>query len=156
MKREIERKFLITSNDYKQNISSKHDIIQGYLSTKPSRTVRIRVGGGKGYLTIKGGTSKNGLCRLEWEKELPLEEADELMALCLPNKIEKTRCKVNYKGWLFEVDIFKGINEGLKIAEIELDSEADIFEKPKWLGEEVTGIKKYYNSQLCQNPFTKW
>ena len=156
MKREIERKFLITSNDYKQNISSKHDIIQGYLSTKPSRTVRIRVGGGKGCLTIKGGTSKNGLCRLEWEKELPLEEADELMALCLPNKIEKTRCKVNYKGWLFEVDIFKGINEGLKIAEIELDSEADIFEKPKWLGEEVTGIKKYYNSQLCQNPFTKW
>ena len=156
MKREIERKFLITSNDYKQNISSKHDIIQGYLSTKPSRTVRIRVGGGKGYLTIKGGTSKNGLCRLEWEKELPLEEADELMALCLPNKIEKARCKVNYKGWLFEVDIFKGINEGLKIAEIELDSEADIFEKPKWLGEEVTGIKKYYNSQLCQNPFTKW
>ena len=156
MKREIERKFLITSNDYKQNISSKHDIIQGYLSTKPSRTVRIRVGGGKGYLTIKGGTSKNGLCRLEWEKELPLEEADELMALCLPNKIEKTRCKVNYKGWLFEVDIFKGINEGLKIAEIELDSEADIFEKPKWLGEEVTGVKKYYNSQLCQNPFTKW
>ena len=156
MKREIERKFLITSNDYKQNISSKHDIIQGYLSTKPSRTVRLRVGGGKGYLTIKGGTSKNGLCRLEWEKELPLEEADELMALCLPNKIEKTRCKVNYKGWLFEVDIFKGINEGLKIAEIELDSEADIFEKPKWLGEEVTGIKKYYNSQLCQNPFTKW
>ena len=156
MKIEIERKFLITSNDYKQNISSKHDIIQGYLSTKPSRTVRIRVGGGKGYLTIKGGTSKNGLCRLEWEKELPLEEADELMALCLPNKIEKTRCKVNYKGWLFEVDIFKGINEGLKIAEIELDSEADIFEKPKWLGEEVTGIKKYYNSQLCQNPFTKW
>ena len=156
MKREIERKFLITSNDYKQNISSKHDIIQGYLSTKPSRTVRIRVGGGKGYLTVKGGTSKNGLCRLEWEKELPLEEADELMALCLPNKIEKTRCKVNYKGWLFEVDIFKGINEGLKIADIELDSEADIFEKPKWLGEEVTGIKKYYNSQLCQNPFTKW
>ena len=156
MKREIERKFLITSNDYKQNISSKHDIVQGYLSTKPSRTVRIRVGGGKGYLTIKGGTSKNGLCRLEWEKELPLEEADELMALCLPNKIEKTRCKVNYKGWLFEVDIFKGINEGLKIAEIELDSEADVFEKPKWLGEEVTGIKKYYNSQLCQNPFTKW
>ena len=156
MKREIERKFLIASNDYKQNISSKHDIIQGYLSTKPSRTVRIRVGGGKGYLTIKGGTSKNGLCRLEWEKELPLEEADELMALCLPNKIEKTRCKVNYKGWIFEVDIFKGINEGLKIAEIELDSEADIFEKPKWLGEEVTGIKKYYNSQLCQNPFTKW
>ena len=156
MKREIERKFLITSNDYKQNISSKHDIIQGYLSTKPSRTVRIRVGGGKGYLTIKGGTSKNGLCRLEWEKELPLEEADELMALCLPNKIEKTRCKVNYKGRIFEVDIFNGINEGLKIAEIELDSEADIFEKPKWLGEEVTGIKKYYNSQLCQNPFTKW
>ena len=156
MKREIERKFLITSDGYKQNISSKYDIIQGYLSTDPSRTVRLRVSSGKGYLTIKGGTSKNGLCRLEWEKELPLEEADELMALCLPNKIEKTRCKVNYKGWLFEVDIFKGINEGLKIAEIELDSEADIFEKPKWLGEEVTGIKKYYNSQLCQNPFTKW
>jgi adenylate cyclase len=107
-------------------------------------------------LTIKGGTSKNGLCRLEWEKELAIEEANQLMGLCLPNKIEKTRYKVNYKGRLFEVDIFKGLNEGLKIAEIELDSEVDNFEKPKWLGEEVTGIKKYYNSQLGQNPFTKW
>jgi adenylate cyclase len=107
-------------------------------------------------LTIKSRTSKNGLCRLEWEKELPFEDASELIALSLPNKIEKTRYEVNYKGHLFEVDIFKGINEGLKIAEIEIDGEADTFEKPKWLGEEVTGIKKYYNSQLCQNPFTKW
>ena len=156
MKREIERKFLITSDGYKQNISSKDDIVQGYLSTDPGRTVRLRISNSKGYLTIKGETSKNGLCRLEWEKELPIEEANGLIALCLPNKIEKARYKVNYKGRLFEVDIFKGINDGLKIAEIELDSEADIFEKPKWLGEEVTGIKKYYNSQLCQNPFTKW
>ncbi len=156
MKREIERKFLITSDGYKQNISSKYDIIQGYLSTDPSRTVRLRVSSGKGYLTIKSRTSKNGLCRLEWEKELPFEDASELIALSLPNKIEKTRYEVNYKGHLFEVDIFKGINEGLKIAEIEIDGEADTFEKPKWLGEEVTGIKKYYNSQLCQNPFTKW
>ena len=156
MKREIERKFLITSDGYKQNISSKDDIVQGYLSTDPGRTVRLRISNSKGYLTIKGETSKNALCRLEWEKELPIEEANELIALCLPNKIEKARYKVNYKGRLFEVDIFKGINEGLKIAEIELDSEADIFEKPKRLGEEVTGIKKYYNSQLCQNPFTKW
>tara|TARA_B100000524_G_C23635591_1_gene364816 strand:+ start:474 stop:944 length:471 start_codon:yes stop_codon:yes gene_type:complete len=156
LKREIERKFLITSDDYKQNISSEHNIIQGYLSTKPSRTVRIRVGGGKGSLTIKGETSKNGLCRLEWEKELTIEEASQLMGLCLPNKIEKTRYKLNYKGRLFEVDIFKGLNEGLKIAEIELNNEGDTFEKPKWLGEEVTGVKKYYNSQLCQNPFAKW
>ncbi len=156
MKKEIEHKFLIVSDDYEQNISSRCNIVQAYLSTVPGRTVRLRISNSKGYLTIKGETSKNGLCRLEWEKELPLEEANELMALCLPNKIEKTRYKVNYKGRLFEVDIFKGINEGLKIAEIELDSEADIFEKPKWLGEEVTGIKKYYNSQLCQNPFTKW
>ncbi len=156
MKREIERKFLITSDGYKDNISSKRDVIQGYLSTDPSRTVRLRVSGGKGYLTIKSGTSKNGLCRLEWEKELPIEEAVELIRLCLPNKIEKTRYNVNYKGRVFEVDIFKGINDGLKIAEIELHGEADAFEKPKWLGEEVTGIKKYYNSQLCQKPFTKW
>ena len=156
MKKEIERKFLITSDGFKQNISSKYDIIQGYLSTDPSRTVRLRVSSGKGCLTIKSGTSKNGLCRLEWEKELPIEEANELIALCLPNKIEKARYKVNYKGRLFEVDIFKGVNEGLKIGEIEIDDEADTFEKPKWLGEEVTGVKKYYNSQLCQNPFTKW
>tara|TARA_B100000900_G_scaffold205240_1_gene173949 strand:+ start:3215 stop:3685 length:471 start_codon:yes stop_codon:yes gene_type:complete len=156
LKREIERKFLIASDGYKHNISSKYDVIQGYLSTDPNRTVRLRVSGGKGYLTIKSGTSKNGLCRLEWEKELPIEEAVKLITLCLPNKIEKTRYNVNYKGRLFEVDIFKGINEGLKIAEIELDGEADVFEKPKWLGEDVTGIKKYYNSQLCQKPFTKW
>ena len=156
MKKEIERKFLIVSDDYEQNISSSCNIVQAYLSTAPGRTVRLRISNSKGYLTIKGEISKNGLCRLEWEKELPLEEANELIALCLPNKIEKARYKVNYKGGLFEVDIFKGVNEGLKIAEIELDSEADIFEKPKWLGEEVTGIKKYYNSQLCQNPFTKW
>ncbi len=156
MKKEIERKFLIASDDYGKNISSKCNIVQAYLCTVPGRTVRLRISNSMGYLAIKGGTSKNGLCRLEWEKELPLEEANELMALCLPNKIEKTRYNVNYKGRLFEVDIFKGINEGLKIAEIELDSEADIFDKPKWLGEEVTGIKKYFNSQLCQNPFTKW
>ena len=156
MKKEIERKFLIVSDDFEQNVSSKCNIVQAYLSTAPGRTVRLRISNSSGCLTIKGGASKNGLSRLEWEKELPLEEANELMALCLPNKIEKTRCKVNYKGRIFEVDIFKGINEGLKIAEIELDSEADIFEKPKWLGQEVTGIKKYYNSQLCQNPFTKW
>ena len=156
MKKEIERKFLITSDGFKQNISSKYDIIQGYLSTDPSRTVRLRVSGGKGYLNIKSGISKNGLCRLEWERELSIEEASELIALSLPNKIEKTRYEVNYKGRLFEVDIFKGVNKGLKIGEIEIDDEADTFEKPKWLGEEVTGVKKYYNSQLCQNPFTKW
>ena len=156
MKKEIERKFLITSDGFKQNISSKYDIIQGYLSTDPSRTVRLRVSGGKGDLNIKSGISKNGLCRLEWERELSIEEASELIALSLPNKIEKTRYEVNYKGRLFEVDIFKGVNKGLKIGEIEIDDEADTFEKPKWLGEEVTGVKKYYNSQLCQNPFTKW
>ena len=156
MKREIERKFLITSNSFKQNISSKYNIVQGYLSTDPSRSVRLRISNSKGYLTIKGRASKNGLSRLEWEKELPIKEANELIALCLPNKIIKTRYKVNYKGHIFDIDIFKGMNEGLNIAEIELNSEEDTFEKPKWLGKEITGIKKYYNSQLCQNPFTKW
>ena len=156
MKREIERKFLITSNSFKQNISSKYNIVQGYLSTDPSRSVRLRISNSKGYLTIKGRASKNGLSRLEWEKEIPIKEANELIALCLPNKIIKTRYKVNYKGRIFDIDIFKGMNEGLNIAEIELNSEEDTFEKPKWLGKEITGIKKYYNSQLCQNPFTKW
>ncbi len=156
MKREIERKFLITSNSFKQNISSKYNIVQGYLSTDPCRSVRLRIINSKGYLTIKGGASKNGLSRLEWEKELPIKEASELINLCLPNKIVKTRYKVNYKGRIFYIDIFEGMNEGLNIAEIELNSEQDTFEKPKWLGKEITGIKKYYNSQLCQNPFTKW
>ena len=156
MKREIERKFLITSNSFKQNISSKYNIVQGYLSTDPSRSVRLRISNNIGYLTIKGEVSKNGLSRLEWEKELPIKEANELMTLCLANKIVKTRYKVKYKGRIFEIDIFKGINKGLNIAEIELNSEDDTFEKPKWLGKEITGIKKYYNSQLCQNPFTKW
>ena len=90
MKREIERKFLITSNSFKQNISSKYNIVQGYLSTDPSRSVRLRISNNIGYLTIKGGASKNGLSRLEWEKELPIKEANELMTLCLANKIVKT------------------------------------------------------------------
>ena len=153
---EIERKFLVNSDNFKRQAFARHRIVQGYLSADPDRSVRVRVQGKKAYLTIKDSGVKNSFSRFEWEKELPIEEANELMKLCLPNKIEKTRYKVNYKTGLFEVDIFKGVNVGLKIAEIELDSEADTFEKPKWLGEEVTGIKKYYNSHLCQNPFTKW
>ena len=115
MKREIERKFLITSDGYKQNISSKDDIVQGYLSTDPGRTVRLRISNSKGYLTIKGETSKNGLCRLEWEKELPIEEANELIAICLPNKIEKARYKVNYKGRLLRSTYLKVLMKGLKL-----------------------------------------
>ena len=153
---EIERKFLVNSSAFKNQAVSKHLIIQGYLSAQAKRSVRVRITRSKGYLTIKGDTVKNSFSRFEWEKEIPLKEAEALMRLCLHYKIEKTRHFVEFNGYLFEVDEFSGQNKGLIVAEIELHNEEAHFEKPKWLGKEVTGIKKYYNSQLCQNPYLKW
>jgi CYTH domain-containing protein len=153
---EIERKFLVKSEGFKNQASKKFRIIQGFLNTHPERTVRIRIRGDQAYLTIKGKSSKNGLTRFEWEKEIPVVEAEELMKLCEPGIIEKTRYLVEIEEHTFEIDEFFGENQGLIVAEIELHSENDTFEKPEWLGEEVTGEIRYYNSQLSKNPFINW
>ena len=153
---EIERKFLVVSENYKKNILSKHNIRQGYLCIDPKRSVRIRIVSEKGYITVKGSTSKDGLSRFEWEKEISKADANKLMMLCESNIIEKTRNLIEYKGNTFEVDEFRSNNTGLIIAEIELKNKNQYFEKPPWLGKEVTGVKKYYNSQLTQIPYSKW
>ncbi len=153
---EIERKFLVTSEEFKTEAFKSSVIKQGYLNSHPERTIRIRIQDKKAFLTIKGKSSESGLTRFEWEKEIPLEEALELLKLCEPGTIEKVRYLVKSKEFTFEVDEFSGNNQGLIVAEIELHSEEDIFEKPSWLGEEVTGNNQYYNSQLCINPYKNW
>lgn len=155
MAQEIERKFLVRGG-FKDKAVKSVRIIQGYLSSLPERTVRIRVKGDKGYITIKG--EGNGLSRFEWEKEIPLTEAEELLALAEPGVIDKTRYIImNTDGQhIWEVDEFHGENEGLTMAEIELGSEEDVFDRPEWLGEEVTGDARYYNSMLKANPYKTW
>jgi adenylate cyclase len=155
MSREIERKFLV-KGDFKPFVSKETRITQGYLSSIPERTVRVRVKGEKGFLTIKGIGNASGASRYEWEKEIPVSEAQDLMAICEPGVIDKTRYLVKVGEHTYEVDEFYGENEGLVVAEIELSSEDEQFEKPDWLGEEVTGYTQYYNSMLMKNPFTKW
>ena len=148
---EIERKFLVKAYDYRKEAHRKTKIIQGYLTKDPKRTVRVRIREDQGFLTIKGMSSVDGLSRFEWEKEIPLDEAQELITLCLPTVIEKTRYEVTYKGVLFEVDEFEGAHNGLVLVEVELNSTKDIFEIPKWVDKEVTGDKKYYNSYLSNS-----
>lgn len=153
---EIERKFLVVSEDFKNEAFKNSRIKQGFLNTDPERTVRLRITGNKAFITIKGKSSKNGLSRFEWEKEIDINEAEALFELCEPGIIEKTRYLVKAGDFVFEIDEFYGENEGLKVAEIELNKETDTFEKPQWLGREVTGEVKYYNSQLSKNPFKNW
>jgi adenylate cyclase len=156
MAKEIERKFLV-KGDFSQFVTKQTRIIQGYLSSVPERTVRVRVKGDNGYITIKGIGSASGASRYEWEKQITVEEARELMELCEPGIIDKTRYIVPASGELkFEVDEFYGENEGLIVAEIELPSEEHQFEKPEWLGQEVTGDARYYNSMLMKNPDKNW
>lgn len=153
---EIERKFLVNSNRYREQASSKSVIIQGYLNSDPLRTVRVRLRDQIGFLTVKGKSCDSGLSRFEWEKEISLVEAKALLQLCEKSVVSKTRFEVSIAEHLFEVDEFSGPNEGLVIAEIELCSENEEFSKPDWLGREVTGEKKYYNSNLSKRPFGSW
>lgn len=153
---EIERKFLVTSDCYKALSHNATRITQAYIGTVPGRTVRIRIRGDVGYITIKGNSSSDGLTRYEWEKEIPVGEAQELLELCEKGAIDKTRYLVDFGGHTFEVDEFHGCNEGLVMAEIELDSPDEPFSKPDWLGEEVTGDPRYYNKYLSRHPFTEW
>lgn len=153
---EIERKFLIKSDSYKNEANSKERIVQGFLNTHKERTVRVRISGDFGYLTVKGESNETGTSRFEWEKEITLEDAEALLLLCEEGIIEKTRYKVPKGEHIFEIDEFYGTNEGLVIAEVELSDEDENYIEPDWLGEEVTGDIKYYNSQLSKNPFEKW
>ncbi|MFT5253228.1 MAG: adenylate cyclase [Flavobacteriales bacterium] len=153
---EIERKFLVTNDSFKMEAFTENRIAQGYLSSAPERTVRVRIKANKGYLTIKGITNETGMSRFEWEKEIPVDEAKSLLHLCEKGVIDKTRYEVKLGKHIYEVDEFYGRNEGLIIAEIELQSETETFEKPNWLGQEVTNDKRYYNSYLSVNPYTSW
>lgn len=153
---EIERKFLVTSDDYKKKSFAKQEIAQGYLNSHPERTVRIRIKGESGFLTIKGKGNESGMTRLEWETEIPLVEAKPLLAICEEGIIHKIRYEVKVGNHIFEVDEFLGENQGLVIAEIELKSETENFIKPKWLGKEVTNDNRYYNAALSLQPFKKW
>ena len=153
---EIERKFLVLSDAFKKEAFTQNRITQGYLSSVPERTVRVRIKGNQGYLTIKGVSSDSGMSRFEWEKEISINEAKNLLLLCEKGVIDKTRFEVKIGNHLFEVDEFYGDNKGLIIAEIELKSEEESFDKPIWLGEEVTQNHHYYNSYLSKNPFVNW
>ena len=153
---EIERKFLVSSDAFKNDALRKNHIAQGYLNSAPERTVRVRIKGDTGYLTIKGKSNETGLSRFEWENEIPFAEAKALLLLCEKGIIEKNRYEVPVGKHLFEVDEFFGENEGLLLAEVELQTESEFFEKPHWLGEEVTQDQRYYNSYLSKNPFTSW
>lgn len=156
MSQEIERKFLVKDSSYKDMAFSSSRIIQGYICSDRGRTVRVRIRNEKGFLTIKGASTDNGLSRYEWEHEIPVEEARELMKLCQPGMIDKTRYLVKYGKHTFEVDEFYGENEGLVVAEVELGSVDEEYETPPFLGEEVTGQVKYYNSFLMKYPFKEW
>ena len=152
---EIERKFLV-AGDFKPFVSAGFRITQGYLCSAPDRTVRIRVKGDRGFITIKGKSGDNGFSRFEWEKEITFDDATQLLALCGSGVIDKIRYEVPFEGKVFEVDVFKGKNEGLCVAEIELVSPDESFEKPIWIGEEVTSDRRYSNAYLSLHPYCEW
>ena len=155
MAKEIERKFLV-EGDFKPEAISKTRIVQGYICSEKGRTVRVRIRGDKGYLTVKGAASANGLSRYEFEREVPLEDAEQMFRLCETGSIDKERYLVPCGKHTWEVDVFHGPNEGLIVAEIELSSEDEPFERPDWLGKEVTGDRRFYNSMLMQMPFNRF
>ena len=153
---EIERKFLVLSNDFTDKAFSQKRIVQAYLSSNPDRTVRIRIKGDKGFITIKGKSNANGTTRLEWEREISVTDAETLLSICESGVIDKIRYEIQVGHHVYEVDVFSGENEGLVMAEIELQSETETFEKPDWLGKEVTNDERYYNAYLSKKPFRSW
>ncbi|TMM30573.1 CYTH domain-containing protein [Polaribacter aestuariivivens] len=156
MSLEIERKFLVKNDNYKKESFHKTYIKQGYLNSDEHRVVRVRITDKNGFITIKGKSNATGTTRFEWEKSITPIEANQLLLLSEPTLIEKTRFYVKKGKHVYEVDEFLGENLGLVIAEIELNSENENFEKPDWLGEEVTGNLKYYNSKISKHPFKNW
>jgi len=153
---EIERKYLVNSNEFKLQAQKKLHITQGFISIDKNAVVRIRIQDKLAFITIKGESNKSGTTRYEWEKAIDLNEAKDLLLLCKEKPILKTRFLVNFKNHIFEVDEFYDSNAGLIIAEIELNNADEVFEKPEWLGKEVTGDLKYYNVMLAQHPFKTW
>ena len=147
---EIERKFLVTSNAFQEQATATYAIEQGYLCKDPGKTIRIRIRGDRAFITIKSGKLREGIAKFEWEKEIDLADARELMQLCLPGVISKTRYIIPVKGERFwEVDVFhSGKMQGKTLAEIELGNENEVFERPEWLGAEVTGLPQYYNANM--------
>lgn len=156
MAQEIERKFLVLDDSFKHEAFSKSHIVQGYICSERGRTVRVRIRDERAYLTIKGPSENGGLSRYEFEREIPLEDGRQMMQLCEPGIIDKTRWLVKSGNHTFEVDEFHGANEGLVVAEVELAYEDEPFKKPHFIGKEVTGDRRYYNSQLRLCPFQKW
>ncbi len=150
---EIERKFLVNSDAFKKEASKQTRIVQAYLNSTPERTVRVRIKGEKAFLTIKGKGNTSGTTRFEWEKEISVKDAEQLLPLCEVGIIEKVRYKIPLGSHVYEVDEFHGKNNGLTLAEVELNDEHENFLKPNWLGKEVTGDKRYYNSYISKNPF---
>ena len=153
---EIERKFLVSSDSYKRQAVSHSRIKQGYICSGHGRTVRVRLRDHCAFLTIKGPSLDGGLSRYEFEKEITLDEAEHLFRLCEPGIIDKTRYLVPSGPHTFEVDEFYGENEGLVMAEVELSAPDEPYEKPDFIGREVTGDRRFYNSHLRQNPFKLW
>ena len=153
---EIERKFLVRGDSFKRQAYDSSRIQQGYICSGRGRTVRVRIRDARGYLTIKGPSENGGLSRYEFEKEITLDEAEHLMKLCEPGIIDKTRYLVKSGNHTFEVDEFYGENEGLVMAEVELGSEDEPYEKHDFIGMEVTGDRRYYNAQLRVNPYARW
>jgi CYTH domain-containing protein len=153
---EIERKYLVNSDEYKVLADKKYRIMQAYLVADDIRTIRIRMKAGKACITIKSRTDDTGISRHEWEYDIPVSDLRDMLSLCEPGIIEKTRYEVAYKGHVIEVDEFHGENAGLVVAEIELRSENEKIALPRWLGQEVTGMKQYYNSCLRKKPYNTW
>lgn len=153
---EIERKFLVLSTAFINEAYTKKRIVQGYISSVPERTVRVRIKEDKGYLTIKGESTNNGTTRMEWEREISLADAEALLSICENGIIDKIRHEIKLGNHIYEVDVFSGENEGLIMAEIELESENEVFEKPYWLGQEVTNDERFYNAYLSKKPFKSW
>ena len=153
---EIERKFLVKNDAFRGESFKKSHIKQGYLNSNKKRVVRVRIIDEKAFITIKGKSNESGTTRFEWEKEISIEDAEKLMLLTENTPIEKHRFFINHGNHIFEVDAFLGENTGLIIAEVELNSEEEVFKKPKWLANEVTGVVKYYNASLLNSPYTSW
>ena len=156
MAQEIERKFLVLDDSYKHEAFSNSHIQQGYICSDRGRTVRVRIRDARAYITIKGPSLDGGLSRYEFEQEIPLDDARQLLTLCEPGIIDKTRWLVKSGDHTFEVDEFFGDNEGLVMAEVELQSPSDEPKIPYFIGKEVTGDRRYYNSQLRRNPYKNW
>ena len=156
MTQEIERKYLVLDDSFKHEAFSKSHIQQGYICSERGRTVRVRIRDARAYITIKGPSTDNGLTRYEFEQEIPLADAEQLMKLCEPGIIDKTRWLVKSGDHTFEVDEFHGENDGLIVAEVELRDATDVVEIPHFIGKEVTGDRRYYNSQLRRHPYSSW